>query len=309
MKIKTLTILLSFLFIGLTFSQTHTISYTFFIEGCDNNPNLELFSGSMLEGENMTFNQYTLPQGNSDSQFFYDLMVGGELGFPIGSLKENIHCDIVLSGLCGFDPSNILPEDNLLKLLFLNINVTGEKSGVHGSTDYYYLENNKESYIRLPLQKLKTFLYYLTYTIDDFTPFYVNSQSSPDYEGIRKSEEENFLSIYSRHFSTIGVGFKVDTPTDVSSTSVTPEEYGLAQNYPNPFNPTTTINYTLPNSGFAKLSVFNAIGQEVQTLVNENQQSGNYSVNFNADDLPSGLYFYTLSSGKFTQTNKMILMK
>ena len=113
----------------------------------------------------------------------------------------------------------------------------------------------------------------------------------------------------SQHFSTIGVGFKVDDPTNVNTLNVTPNEYGLAQNYPNPFNPTTTINYTLPNSGFTKLSVYNTIGEEVQTLVNENQSAGTYNLDFNASNLPSGLYFYSLTSGNFTQTNKMILMK
>ncbi|MCB0747262.1 MAG: T9SS type A sorting domain-containing protein, partial [Ignavibacteriae bacterium] len=163
----------------------------------------------------------------------------------------------------------------------------------------------------LPLNKINPFLNYLSYSIDDFTPFYVDQQEQADFVGIRKAVENDYLSIYSKHFSTIGVGFKVvvPNPTDVNSLETTPNEYGLAQNYPNPFNPSTTISYTLPNSGFTKLSVYNSLGQEVQSLINDNQSAGTHTVNFNASNLPSGMYFYSLTSGNFTQTNKMILMK
>ncbi|MCB9250517.1 MAG: T9SS type A sorting domain-containing protein [Ignavibacteriales bacterium] len=158
---------------------------------------------------------------------------------------------------------------------------------------------------------MNPFLNYLSYSIDDFTPFYVNQQEQADFVGIRKAVESDYLSIYSKHFSTIGVGFKVvvPTPTDVNSLETTPNEYELAQNYPNPFNPSTTISYNLPNSGFTKLSVYNSLGQEVQSLINDNQSAGTHTVNFNASNLPSGMYFYSLTSGNFTQTNKMILMK
>ncbi len=309
MKYKILTIILSFLIAGNIFAQSNTISYTFMVEGCGDNENLVLFSGEMLEGDNLIFEEYTFPNASSDAQFFYNLMVGGELGFPEASLNENIHCDIMLAGLCDLDLSNFTSEQDFLQLLYLKITVTGEISGVHGANEYYYLENGKESYLRLPLDKLLGFLNYISFSIEDFTPFFMNPASEPDFGGIRKVVEEEFLSIYSQHFSTIGVGFKIDDPTNVNSISVAPDEYGLAQNYPNPFNPATRINYTLPNAGLTKLSIYNSIGEEVKTLVNENQSAGNYSINFNASDLPSGLYFYSLTSGNFTQTNKMILMK
>ncbi len=309
MKYKILTFILSFLIAGSLFAQSNTITYTFMVEGCGEDEDLVLFSGAMLEGENLIFDEYTFPNDNSNAQFLYNLMVGGELGFPETSLNENIHCDIMLAGLCDLDLSNLTVEDDLLKLLYLKILVSGENSGVQGPNEYYYLENGMESYLRLPLDKLSGFLNYISFSIEDFTPFYVNPQLDPDFNGIRKVVEEEFLSIYSQHFSTIGVGLKVDDPTNVNNLNVTPDEYGLAQNYPNPFNPTTTINYTLPNAGFTKLSVYNTIGEEVQSLVNENQSAGTYSLNFNASDLPSGLYFYSLTSGNFTRTNKMILMK
>ncbi|HZW39795.1 MAG TPA: T9SS type A sorting domain-containing protein [Ignavibacteriaceae bacterium] len=83
----------------------------------------------------------------------------------------------------------------------------------------------------------------------------------------------------------------------------------LAQNYPNPFNPTTTISYSLHKKSFTTLKVFDILGREVITLVNEEKPAGSYSVDFNASNLSSGVYFYSLTSGSFTMNKKMILMK
>ncbi|MFI5145515.1 MAG: T9SS type A sorting domain-containing protein [Ignavibacteria bacterium] len=88
-----------------------------------------------------------------------------------------------------------------------------------------------------------------------------------------------------------------------------PETYSLSQNYPNPFNPSTTIDYQLPISGFVKISVFDVLGQEVKTLVNEYKQAGTYNVRFDASELPSGVYFYKITSGDFTGTKKLTLIK
>jgi hypothetical protein len=88
-----------------------------------------------------------------------------------------------------------------------------------------------------------------------------------------------------------------------------PVKYDLGQNYPNPFNPATTIRYSLKERGIVTLKVYNLIGQEVVTLVNSEQPAGVYEVNFDAGRLTSGVYLYTLNTGNFTQTKKMILMK
>lgn len=85
--------------------------------------------------------------------------------------------------------------------------------------------------------------------------------------------------------------------------------YDLSQNYPNPFNPSTRINYNVGESGLVQLKVFNILGIEVATLVNEYKQTGNYSSDFKAEKLSSGVYFYTLSVNNFTRTRKMILEK
>ncbi len=86
-------------------------------------------------------------------------------------------------------------------------------------------------------------------------------------------------------------------------------QFGLEQNFPNPFNPMTTIGYSIPLSGFVSLNVFDALGREVRTLVNEEKDAGTYSVRFDGSSLSSGLYFYSLRAGTFSAVKKFILVK
>jgi hypothetical protein len=90
-----------------------------------------------------------------------------------------------------------------------------------------------------------------------------------------------------------------------------PGEYKLEQNYPNPFNPTTNINYSLKENTFVSLKVFNLVGQEIATLVNTNKPAGNYSLTFDLTEygLTSGVYFYKMTAGNFSETKKMIITK
>lgn len=88
-----------------------------------------------------------------------------------------------------------------------------------------------------------------------------------------------------------------------------PEKFSLSQNYPNPFNPNTIINYKLTNYNFVSLKVFDILGTEVATLVNEKQSPGTYQVEFDGSSLTSGVYFYRLVAGEFTDTKRMVLVK
>jgi hypothetical protein len=98
--------------------------------------------------------------------------------------------------------------------------------------------------------------------------------------------------------------------TSVERTGGTiPESFGVTQNYPNPFNPTTNIEFRLSNSGFVTLKVFDVLGREVATLLNEERQAGIYKATWDASKLPSGVYFYTLRAGDFVETMKMVLAK
>src|SRR5260221_5810041 len=88
-----------------------------------------------------------------------------------------------------------------------------------------------------------------------------------------------------------------------------PKSFLLGQNYPNPFNPVTSIKFSMMKAGFVKLAIYNVLGQEIATLVNEDLKQGEYKYVFDAMDMPSGIYFYKLETGSFTETKKMILLK
>ena len=134
---------------------------------------------------------------------------------------------------------------------------------------------------------------------------YVNDSDGNILEEIfekREGEGEMkklYRDIYSYSFPTM---VEQKSPIVVSSTQ-------LEKNYPNPFNPTTTIHYQIANAGVVNLKVYDVLGKEIATLVNEKKDVGKYSINFNASHLPAGIYFYRLQSGEFVETKKMVLLK
>ncbi len=96
--------------------------------------------------------------------------------------------------------------------------------------------------------------------------------------------------------------------TDVEEETL-PTEYSLEQNYPNPFNPTTVITYSIPKASDVSLKVYNTIGEVVSTLVNGHQEAGKFNVTFNANNLPSGVYFYSIRADGYSSVKKMLLIK
>ncbi len=91
--------------------------------------------------------------------------------------------------------------------------------------------------------------------------------------------------------------------------NIVPDRFELKQNYPNPFNPNTTIEFSIPKNSFVKLAVYDALGREVNSLLNNELKAGEYNINFSAADLSSGTYYYKLISGELVETKKMILVK
>lgn len=101
----------------------------------------------------------------------------------------------------------------------------------------------------------------------------------------------------------------VKLPTGVTGNSTEIKEFSIGQNYPNPFNPSTVISYQSPVSGFVTLKIHDVLGNEVATLVNEVQNAGSYSVNFEGSNLSGGVYFYTITAGDYKETKSMLLIK
>ncbi len=99
------------------------------------------------------------------------------------------------------------------------------------------------------------------------------------------------------------------TVSGINDSEKLPSDFILSQNYPNPFNPSTKISYTIPNYGLVMLKVYNVLGKEISTLVNKKMLAGKHEIAFDASDLSSGVYFYTLIFENSTTTNKMVLLK
>jgi hypothetical protein len=101
----------------------------------------------------------------------------------------------------------------------------------------------------------------------------------------------------------------VKTGVEKEENNNIPVAFKLKQNYPNPFNPKTQIDFSLAKSGSVSLKVYNVLGREIATLINKELGAGSYKVNFDANGLSSGIYFYRLEAGGFTSVKKMMLMK
>ncbi len=117
---------------------------------------------------------------------------------------------------------------------------------------------------------------------------------------------ELWISCASRGVAVLKVETGVTNQEEIINT---PTDFVLNQNYPNPFNPTTTISFSIPSSEFISLKVYDILGNEVATLVNEEKPAGEYDVTFDASTLTSGVYLYRLRAGNYTEIKKMILMK
>ncbi len=159
-------------------------------------------------------------------------------------------------------------------------------------------------------------LVFKTSTLTPAPIFAVNSPGSFFWCNTSENGSTIIASGKKVHARTFGNGGEVyniyidtnDTPLGINNNSV-PVSFTLHQNYPNPFNPTTQINYDISSDANANITVFDALGREVKTLVNKFHKSGKYSVIFDAGGLTSGVYFYRLTTGEFSDTKKLVLIK
>ncbi|MCB0720810.1 MAG: T9SS type A sorting domain-containing protein [Ignavibacteriae bacterium] len=111
------------------------------------------------------------------------------------------------------------------------------------------------------------------------------------------------------HFPSMVGTINATVSSIFQTSSSLPERYNLSQNYPNPFNPSTNIKFDIANAGPVKITIYNSLGMQVETLVNENLSPGSYQVNWNASSISSGTYFYRIETDGFVETKKMLLIK
>ncbi len=129
-------------------------------------------------------------------------------------------------------------------------------------------------------------------------------QSTYNYPGVSLWEYNQITHAYV--WNEYAAAWQVTSVSDKPNTLL---NYNLSQNYPNPFNPVTNIRFTIAHSGFVSLKVYNLLGQQVATIINEQLKPGVYTKQWNGNDFSSGVYFYSLKAGNFSETKKFILMK
>jgi hypothetical protein len=150
-------------------------------------------------------------------------------------------------------------------------------------------------------------------TYEDLTEIYLTGghqsfEHNIDYR-ITAVDNQSLESIPSDKVTARVAGAALDKNGNEDYLTEHPTDYKLYQNYPNPFNPVTNIIYQIPKSGLVQLKVFDLLGSEVAELVNEEKAEGSYSINFDASNLPSGVYIYSLRVNEYIQNNKMTLLK
>jgi glucuronoarabinoxylan endo-1,4-beta-xylanase len=147
--------------------------------------------------------------------------------------------------------------------------------------------------------------------IQDFTVtdgFVIRTSATEQGEMVNESYNgQTDIEFPARSITTIS--FTGVTKSVIDNKPLMPDEFSLSQNYPNPFNPETTIEYSLGSESFVEVVVYDILGREIKTLVKEKMTAGKHSVRFEADDMNSGIYYYRLTAGTFTQTRKLVFMK
>ena len=133
-----------------------------------------------------------------------------------------------------------------------------------------------------------------------------NSNSPKDYSFVDVTKSSGKVSYRLKQIDIDG-SFKYSNEVELSATLA--KEFVLEQNYPNPFNPTTVISYSIPTASHVSVKVFDVLGNLISTLVNKNQTASSYNVNFDANNLSNGVYFYKIQAGNYTDIKKMILIK
>ncbi len=279
-----------------------------------NNPQHVLYFGA--SSDNGAPKIYKLTDANTSTSNAADISISGS---PNGAYVHRI----------AVNPEN----GNEILVVYSNYNITGLYHSTDGGNSYSAVEGNLTGTSSNPGPSLRsatilpvgsetvylvgtsTGLYSTTFLNGSSTIWVRESDNGigtavVEYVTSRTSDKKVAAGTHGRGVFTGDLNGTVDIKTDAL-----PNDFVLEQNYPNPFNPSTTIKYSLPNvtSQLVRLKIYDALGKEIATLVNEKQPAGKYQITFNTNEvsggLPSGVYFYKLTAGNYSAVKKMILMK
>ena len=198
-----------------------------------------------------------------------------------------------------FDEVRINIEDQNISDPYKHLSVDYRPGVNEGQSFDLMIKNTTKQAVKLIADGMAGFSNYEVYLLDkNLNKFY----------NLKEQNEISFTPVHEKYDFQLLIGG--ETYINNVKKGDLPAEYTLFQNYPNPFNPSTLIKYQIrDNNTIVELKVFNILGKEVKTLLNEVQDSGTHEVEFNASDFSSGVYFYTLKASSYTATKKMILIK
>jgi|GEM_PF-891424 endo-1,4-beta-xylanase len=235
-----------------------------------------------------------LPSGSSASVLY---PIGTKSGYAPVTIMNNSTSDT--TGVSVMDDSSAAPYGGRV---LVHWNITGSDTiKVNDAIQFCWVYGLEDNIFKNNMQNdSRIFLISGSDTIESGSGAYSYQLTSPLYSVLRSGITQ---------LGTFYVGSFINQVEKIEENVKIPKEYALTQNYPNPFNPSTVIRYSLPNSGLVKLTIYNLMGQKITTLVNKQQSAGSYEVSFDASGLSSGIYFYHLESGKFSQVKKMMFLK
>ncbi len=303
-----------FIIVGMiTFSQEKidTVFYSLNIVNPTTGITTGTDSGFFLEGNSLTIKPQTLSSGYTQWQNVYDALVGSKLGIEYGAIDTTILLNITLNELSSLSSSYVEIAGQTV-FMYLEVDVL-ERDVWYQVTDHYYFKNGKKAFMIIPIttafQNLCSSIGIDITSGVSFAYLEVDNLGNEYWEpsGLSWSKDTDTIRLSLEHFSKFGGGGK--TLSSVERMIDKPDVFNLKQNYPNPFNPSTNIIYSIPNSGFVEIKIYNVLGAEVQTLLAQQKDAGTYEIFFNANNLSSGIYYYAIRYQNLKMTRKMILIK
>ncbi len=305
-------------FSGEMLAQSNTVDYVFKIRYKKEIPfvgtvwlTTTVDSGSFNEGQPYVVPDFNVPGDIAVIQNAYNAIVGSVFLLDDGAIDEDLFLEMILDGLDTGTGAYVPAFDE--KLFFdMTVNVYAG-----GSTDpyqgHYYFNSGKYLWFKIPItsQFINFVITTLQFDLNDLGFAFIEDDGF-EGSGISTVITADTAAFRAEHLSKFGGGRgHISTITGIGQENKesVPSDYELEQNYPNPFNPSTTIKYALPKDGFVELKVYDVLGNEVATLISENQSAAKYEVKFDANDLSSGIYLYTLRVNNRIITKKMMLIK
>jgi len=238
------------------------------------------------------------------------IMMGEDIGYQLDRSTSLYYDSAFCRSMCGFqyvaDRPGPVPQRGLVGVA-ININTADSSNGP--SMDVIRRSSSVPAAQTVNLYKYRLFTDSMN-AVGRLSPNYNVATFCFDVEALRPAfDSPNPFTVKRMLQGALNfVGIVTGTEGE-SMTSIIPETFSLSQNYPNPFNPVTVIRYTLTENRNVSLTVFDAVGKEVAKLVNEKKEAGSYSVEFNAGNFASGVYFYQIKAGDFAETKRMVLLK